>query len=432
MNDFFTAGRVTAGYGRQIILNGLDFTLSDGEITGILGSNGCGKSTLMKAIIHDIPYKGCFTLDGRILSEIKGRKLGSMISYVPQKSGISISMPVMDVVMMGFNPDMHLLQNYSAVQFDKAYEAMKIAGVYELRDRDYLSLSEGQKQLCIMARTIVEDARLLLLDEPESALDFRHRYELISLLKRMVTPKRAALICLHDTNLALRLCDNILLMRDGRIEDSIRPAADSYEVVYNALSKIYGNITLIETAGNYVMSWGCNDTSGHVYDAGTVYDEYMASGKKHLIVTGAIGSGKTTLLRNILKETGINMPGLITKAISENCVAIYDNVSGNVGIIGKYMGGDGRTNKMQTVQSGFDNVAIPAIKRALSDEKCKYFVMDEIGYLEQSHDGFKEALLNLWDSKCVMAVVRGQHIPFLDDIKNRDDVFVINMDGDKL
>ena len=126
------------------------------------------------------------------------------------------------------------------------------------------------------------------------------------------------------------------------------------------------------------------------------------------------------------------MPGLITKAISENCVAIYDNVSGNVGIIGKYMGGDGRTNKMQTVESGFDNVAIPAIKRALSDEKCKYFVMDEIGYLEQSHDGFKEALLNLWDSKCVMAVVRGQHIPFLDDIKNRDDVFVINMDGDKL
>ena len=96
MNDFFTAGSITAGYGRQIILNGLDFTLSDGEITGILGSNGCGKSTLMKAIIHDISYKGCFTLDGRILSEIKVRKLGSMISYVPQKSGISISMPVID------------------------------------------------------------------------------------------------------------------------------------------------------------------------------------------------------------------------------------------------------------------------------------------------------------------------------------------------
>ena len=120
----------------------------------------------------------------------------------------------------------------------------------------------------------------------------------------MVTPKRAALICLHDTNLALRLCDNILLMRDGRIEDSIRPAADSYEVVYNALSKIYGNITLIETAGNYVMSWGCNDTSGHMYDAGTVYDEYMASGKKHLIVTGAIGSGKTTLTKMLAAQYG--------------------------------------------------------------------------------------------------------------------------------
>ena len=432
MNDFFTADRITAGYGRQMILDGVNFKLSDGEITGILGSNGCGKSTLMKAIIHDIPYRGCFTLDGKILSEVKDRKLASMISYIPQRSGISISMPVTDVVMMGFNPDMRPLQNYSQGQFDRAYEAMKIAGVYELRDRDYLSLSEGQKQLCIMARTIVEDAKLLLLDEPESALDFRHRYELISLLKRMITPNRAALICLHDTNLALRLCDNILLMRDGRIEDAIRPAADSYEVIYNALSHIYGNITLIKTAGNYVMSWGCNDATGCVYDAGQVYNDYMASGKKHLIITGGIGSGKTTFLRSILKITGVNMPALITKAISENCVAIYDNISGDVGIIGKYMGGEGRTNKMQTVDSGFDNVAIPAIKRVVSDDECKYFVIDEIGYLEQSHDKFKESLLDLLESKCVMAVVRGQHLSFLDSIRSREDVFVINMDGDKL
>ena len=180
------------------------------------------------------------------------------------------------------------------------------------------------------------------------------------------------------------------------------------------------------------MSWGCSDTSGCVYDAGQVYNDYMTSGKKHLIITGSIGSGKTTLLRSMLKITGVNMPALITKAISENCVAIYDNISGDVGIIGKYMGGEGRTNKMQTVDSGFDNVAIPAIKRAVSDDECKYFVIDEIGYLEQSHDKFKESLLDLLESKCIMAVVRGQHLSFLDSIRSREDVFVINMDGDKL
>lgn len=190
----------------------------------------------MKAIIHDIPYKGCLHLTEEFVGD-KGQKAWLYDKLCTAEKWNFDIHAGHRCCYDGFNPDMHLLQNYSAVQFDKAYEAMKIAGVYELRDRDYLSLSEGQKQLCIMARTIVEDARLLLLDEPESALDFRHRYELISLLKRMVTPKRAALICLHDTNLALRLCDNILLMRDGRIEDSIRPAADSYEVVYNALSK---------------------------------------------------------------------------------------------------------------------------------------------------------------------------------------------------
>ena len=112
---------------------------------------------------------------------------------------------------MGFNPQLGLLERPSAAMQAKAREALRQVGLEDRADENYQHLSEGQKQLCILARTLAVDARLLLLDEPESALDFQHRHRLLALLRGWAgAGRRAALVALHDPALALNGCDGLL------------------------------------------------------------------------------------------------------------------------------------------------------------------------------------------------------------------------------
>lgn len=250
----FTADNLSIGYGKKDVLSNISFSLTPGTITGLLGANGSGKSTLLKALCRQLPYKGTCRLQSRMLTDFSLRKLAGAVSYIPQRSGISISLPLIDVVLMGFNPDLKLLERPSPEQQDKARRALAAVGLAGKEMEDYLTLSEGQKQLCILARTIVENTSLLLLDEPDSALDFHNKYRMMQILQRLThDQEKAALICLHDPNLALDYCDQLLLLKDGRCFTSLLPAADSLAQMQEALSKIYGSVSLVQ----------CRDEQNH-------------------------------------------------------------------------------------------------------------------------------------------------------------------------
>lgn len=242
---FFSVSKLTAGYGKKPIVENLSFSADDGCLLGILGSNGSGKTTLLKAICGILPHTGSCILEGTMLEGLSPRQLARHCSYIPQRSGISIDISALDVVLMGFNPWLGLLERPTAAMKDKARRALALAGLDGMEKRNYLTLSEGQKQLCILARTLCGNGRLLLLDEPESALDFRFRYQMLELLQNWLSDgPRAAVVTLHDPSLALNYCGKLLLLSEGGILGSLCPRTDSLEQMETLLRQIYGNISL--------------------------------------------------------------------------------------------------------------------------------------------------------------------------------------------
>ena len=243
--SFLNVHSVSAGYGKNSVLQDISFSVESGSVFGILGANGSGKTTLIKAICGLLPHRGTCKIENAELESISARQLSKLVSYIPQRSGISIDISVLDVVLMGFNPYLGLLENPSKEMDEAALEALTEVGLSGLEHKNYQQLSEGQKQLCILARTMASGSRLLLLDEPESALDFNHRYRMLEKLRRWVsTTNGAVLVTLHDPQLALNYCDALLLLKDGQVLDVFSPKESRLADMESALSQIYGAVSL--------------------------------------------------------------------------------------------------------------------------------------------------------------------------------------------
>lgn len=241
---------LTAGYGKENIVEDISFILESGEIIGVLGLNGSGKSTLIKAICNLLPHSGETVILDQALEKQKAKDIAKMISYIPQHSGITMDISVMDVVMMGFNARLKLLENPGKAMYEKAKEVLQKVGLWEKADNNYMLLSEGQKQLVILARALVSNGNVLVMDEPESALDFGVRSKMMEIARDWVREEnRGGIVILHDTNLALNHCDKLILLKDKKISGIIDLKCDNIESIEEKLEKIYGNVSLIKAKG---------------------------------------------------------------------------------------------------------------------------------------------------------------------------------------
>lgn len=236
---------ISTFYGTKQVLDNISFEINAGEMLGILGENGCGKSTLINSICNILPHKGSSFLGEEQMEKMSPRQLARQCSYVPQKSGLEIEMSVLDTILMGFNPKLKLFESPTKDMVDCVRNELENIGFQDKLELDFMTLSEGQKQMCILMRALITDCKVILMDEPENALDVRMRSQMMRLVRQWIEKHQgSAIMALHDTELALNYCDRLLLIKDGKIVGNIQIGQDSLKDMEASLSKVYGKVCL--------------------------------------------------------------------------------------------------------------------------------------------------------------------------------------------
>ncbi len=227
------------GHRETDVLGGVSLQARKGEITTVLGPNGCGKTTLFKCIgglwkprHGEVKFEG---VDMLLQSHVQRARL---LATVPQEHVPPFPYTVFEVVLMGRASRIGTLETPSRQDRHRADEALREAGIETLRDKAYTRLSGGEKQLVLIARALAQDAPVMLLDEPVSHLDFRHQLLILRKIRRLVRDKNlVALMTLHDPNLAMQFSDHVALMASGSVVSAGSPET---VITEEGLKRVYG------------------------------------------------------------------------------------------------------------------------------------------------------------------------------------------------
>ena len=205
-------------YPGNTILQDLDLTVRDGELVGVVGPNGSGKTTLLRLITGVLsPAAGQVWIGQQDLSALSARERAQLTSVVPQDPRLPVGFTVLDLVLMGRNPHMKLLQWEGSRDLAIAGRAMELTGVDHLADRVLETLSGGERQRAVVAMALAQEAPVLLLDEPTSNLDLAHQIRIMDMVLSVQASRGGAvLVALHDLTLAAQYCAQIVMLADGR------------------------------------------------------------------------------------------------------------------------------------------------------------------------------------------------------------------------
>jgi len=235
----FEFDQVDFHYEEKDILVDLSFSLPSNEIVGILGPNGCGKTTLLKLMAGVLkPSRGNILLKGKALHSYPRKSLARIVSVLPQDTWVDFPFTALEVVLMGRAPYLRNFQWETQGDLDIARANMELSDCWNFAHQDIRQLSGGERERVLLARALTQEPEVLLLDEPTTHLDLKHQAETHHLLEKLRREKGLTILTvLHDLNFASRICQRVLLLHDKKL----LAAGSPQEVLQPPmLQKLYG------------------------------------------------------------------------------------------------------------------------------------------------------------------------------------------------
>lgn len=237
------ADRLSFGYphGEQL-LKEVSFSAQSGELISLLGPNGTGKTTLFRCILGQLRATGEILLDGEPLAALSPRALAGKVAYIPQSHSPAFSYPVEEMILMGAVAGLKWFQQPGKAERAKLEEVIDSLGLEPLRNRAYDTLSGGEQQLVMMARAMMTDARVWLLDEPAANLDYGNQTRLLLLLQQLAEKGYLLIQSTHSPQQAALYSSRVLALADGKLAGDGEPAkvldADMIQTLYGLNVKV--------------------------------------------------------------------------------------------------------------------------------------------------------------------------------------------------
>lgn len=210
---------LNVSYSEKEILKNIELNINAGEILALVGPNGAGKTTLVRAITGVLPFNaGCIKVEGTEIGALSDNERSRFIAVVPQARDLPDFFTVYQTVMIGRTPYLNWLGKPGAADHRAVREAMQFTQVDELAGRLVGDLSGGEQQRVLLARALAQDAKIWLMDEPTTHLDFHHQSRFMNAIKKLVYERQlAVLIVVHDLNLIACYADKVAILENGRV-----------------------------------------------------------------------------------------------------------------------------------------------------------------------------------------------------------------------
>ena len=232
-------------YGSIKALDNINFSVREGEFVGILGPNGSGKTTALRAISRTLkPRVGTIFLDDKNIYDMENREVAKNVAVVPQEGISTFDFTALDIVLMGRNPYIDRFRQESREDLAIAKRVMELTNTWNFAERPVNELSGGEKQRVIIARALTQEPKILLLDEPTSHLDISNQLEIMDLIKHLCETKKLLIVAVfHDFNLAARYCESIILLNDGKI---VAVGKSDETLTSENVRKVFGVDTIVK------------------------------------------------------------------------------------------------------------------------------------------------------------------------------------------